>query len=776
MVSMRSLVLIRRSRLMGVLCWMLAFTGCSKSDHATSGGSGGCDAGYVNVQNSCHKVCDTDSECAAGAICNSIEDAFVCVAGDRTDAPRIDGIDGDGSVNGAEGELAHHLDHALVVTGDHFEGADVYLVSPRHELTDITVVTRAAQRIEVALPASLAEEAGLYRLQIHGDAGNAEATFKILRGEAGVSGFPGAAHLSHAALFASASVGDSTSHAISVTNTQVSDTQLFPAGGEVGVLLTAISRSNHALLTTPPAGTWYTSADGLTSALNALDVDAFVLLASRGDMTSWLRNGGAPTDLANTLKQFGAMPGAHRILSNEAFVMVGRKGLSEGNGVFMVGTDTVNASVSLVDGDVVGASTANYGVCVKGQAGCTLDAEQLPNGLGSLVVESVDGGVTLAHDQVTTAGSFVAGGSIATVDGSIGSTNGNVATTNGNVVTTNGNLVSTNGSISATNGTVSGASAAFTGNVNLGGGGWSASTCTMTPVAGTLSEGSTLVGAPMVWNNTSVASSPNNHCYSAFTTTTPITWYAAQMACNSMGAHLVTITSANEMTFANSLGLADATEYWIGLSDYEELGGSFANNNAPANDMFRFVGSEFDDTPNSSGLVAIGYSTITGTTSGADCAALTKGSSAATTAIHTCNSTAVSNYICERRLTPFVQPCAAGFWSVNGGRLCVQSTMNSAAFHYTAIPYCQNTFDAPAHICSNSEMMTACGAGYLVFSEYASNVLTSVDALGDAGSGWFSDRGANDDYFVTWNRGYCTANHDAAQLRQDNLLRYRCCY
>lgn len=363
-----------------------ACTSKSGSGHHTTT----CDAGYVAVDDACAKLCESDSGCPSGFICGAGTQTDICVTGHRTDAPVITGIDGDGTANNALGETAHHLAQSILVTGNHFEGVDVALLSPAGTHTDVTVTARSSQQLTVALPRTIVDE-GTYTLVVHGGAGDSSQSFQIMRGEVGETGFPGATYITRAALYGTTNVADATTTAIMVDNpnNQISDNHHFPSGSATGVMLTAINRINHTFINSQAPGSWFSDPGGstaLAAALNDLTEDTFVLLASRGDVSAWLRNGGVETDLAILLKQFGAAPGVHLLGSSgtaEAFVLAGRKGIGVGNGVFVAGPASSSTSLTLVDNDVVGASTVNYGVCVKDNANCTIAAAHVTGRLTS---------------------------------------------------------------------------------------------------------------------------------------------------------------------------------------------------------------------------------------------------------------------------------------------------------------------------------------------------------------------------------------------------------
>ena len=119
--------------------------------------------------------------------------------------------------------------------------------------------------------------------------------------------------------------------------------------------------------------------------------------------------------------------------------------------------------------------------------------------------------------------------------------------------------------------------------------------------------------------------------------------------------------------------------------------------------------------------------------------------------------------------------CATGFSAVNGGKLCVDNTLEAAATFYNAMAACEAKpgHGMVSHVCHYTEAMDACGA-YLQ-SPPALSFDFVAGASGNAG--WYSDETA-DDTFEVWNEASCSVagyNINGPPTGAGSL-QYRCCY
>jgi hypothetical protein len=146
--------------------------------------------------------------------------------------------------------------------------------------------------------------------------------------------------------------------------------------------------------------------------------------------------------------------------------------------------------------------------------------------------------------------------------------------------------------------------------------------------------------------------------------------------------------------------------------------------------------------------------------------------------------------------------CAPGFTSVNNGRLCVDSTLETATTFYAAQIVCQAkpaAYGAHAHVCRYTEGQDACAAyaaGELTFDFFAG--VTSADTCtvtsfpyGTTATStqsycsWYSDE-IGDDLFLTSNspgcayygggNSYNVGNNNGSPAGQGQSMPYRCCY
>jgi hypothetical protein len=119
------------------------------------------------------------------------------------------------------------------------------------------------------------------------------------------------------------------------------------------------------------------------------------------------------------------------------------------------------------------------------------------------------------------------------------------------------------------------------------------------------------------------------------------------------------------------------------------------------------------------------------------------------------------------------QQCASGFTAINGGRLCISSSVRGPLPFYGAGTagawgYCTggSISNIRAHICTYEETSMACGAG--------------LNPYGGQSAGWYGDETA-DDSFEIWNVASCVTNGNnnasAVNVISDTSSKYfNCCY
>ncbi len=164
--------------------------GCSSG---TPGGGGKCKsnaecgAGEVCFSDACRKVCSTDLDCGpndcggGGTVCTG----DVCLPGCRENAPHITAIDGDGTPDGAPTHAAHHVASALLLSGEHLDGAAADLLglgAPR----PLQVQGGANGALVALLPGDTPP--GSYTIRVTNAVGSDQGTVTLLQGEQGPPG------------------------------------------------------------------------------------------------------------------------------------------------------------------------------------------------------------------------------------------------------------------------------------------------------------------------------------------------------------------------------------------------------------------------------------------------------------------------------------------------------------------------------------------------------------------------------------------------------------
>ncbi|MBS2029534.1 MAG: collagen-like protein [Deltaproteobacteria bacterium] len=120
--------------------------------------------------------------------------------------------------------------------------------------------------------------------------------------------------------------------------------------------------------------------------------------------------------------------------------------------------------------------------------------------------------------------------------------------------------------------------------------------------------------------------------------------------------------------------------------------------------------------------------------------------------------------------------CATGFSAVNGGKLCVDNTLETAATIYNAFAACENKpgKGMVSHVCHYSEAMDACGA----YLQSPSAFPFDYFAGATGNTTWYSDETADDTFEVS-NEANCSVagyNINGPPAASGNAYQYRCCY
>ncbi len=321
------------------------------------GPSGGCQpacgAGYVCQGTTCVPESQScNPPCGAGFAC--VEATSTCVP--VTSAPRITAVNGTGSQDQDTEHTPNHLRDRLVVTGTALAGASFQLrgTSPVRPAVSLGACGAGSDtQIELALPTSLA--AGEYLLTAVNQVGSCDSTVWLLQGEPGTdgtgSGLPGLV----TTLVAEAS-GAASGRSVRVDDVPAGDGSTLP-----GLSLVVIDLQSHAVID-EPVGPFLSThmtfnaqdavqREGLRDVLGTLSSSQAIVLTSGGDITPMLTDPVA--DLPATLRDFGASALFDGVAAGEGYVLVGVRGIGEGNGLERVGT-ALTVSTVLIDGGIVG--------------------------------------------------------------------------------------------------------------------------------------------------------------------------------------------------------------------------------------------------------------------------------------------------------------------------------------------------------------------------------------------------------------------------------------
>ncbi len=166
-------------QLVGVLVAVLALacSGNTPSGGGQCSGNKDCDPGQVCSSGACISLCRTDRDCGADRVC----DDGVCVAGVRS-SPRIDAVDGDGTVVCPDAAGTHCIAAGLLVLGDNLEGATFTLSGSGAPVELVARDGAIATSVALELP-DVAP--GTYTLTAANGAGSADQALQLLQGPPG---------------------------------------------------------------------------------------------------------------------------------------------------------------------------------------------------------------------------------------------------------------------------------------------------------------------------------------------------------------------------------------------------------------------------------------------------------------------------------------------------------------------------------------------------------------------------------------------------------------
>ncbi|MBI5511671.1 MAG: hypothetical protein HY903_23185 [Deltaproteobacteria bacterium] len=383
------------SRLALALLSLCFATHCTRNNGACTANSE-CSGGQACVNGTCATLCRADNECPSGERC----DGDHCVIRGATDGapPIIQAVNGTGSVDSADGHMTRHLRDRLLITGYNLANATAQLLpesGPPYDLPPCA--TPLDTELQVRMPPGLA--AGRYSLVVANQAGVCDASLQILQGEPGSLNASGSLIVDsiNDALAAdpalrlrgSLPTGDKISFVTAVgteatgaSSIVVNDAEQIGAGENTaaGVYLVIVDLATHQVVV-DSAGSGMTSkgpfaageAQKLADVLAWADLNAAkypdyaVILASTGDISAMAAAaGGAVADgLWLELQKIGASQRARSLTATEAYVLIGQKGIGEGNGLERIagaGRSGVAATGATIVGNVIQGITTVTGL------------------------------------------------------------------------------------------------------------------------------------------------------------------------------------------------------------------------------------------------------------------------------------------------------------------------------------------------------------------------------------------------------------------------------
>ncbi|MBI5510781.1 MAG: hypothetical protein HY903_18630 [Deltaproteobacteria bacterium] len=355
-----------------------------------------CQGGQACLDGACRTLCRADNECPASERC----EVDHCVDRGATDgeAPIIAAVNGTGSTDQVSGHTARHLRDRLVITGYNLAAATATLLPETGAPYDLApCVTPTDSELQVRLPPQV--PAGRYSLVVANQAGVCDASLQLLQGEPGSLSASGALIVDsiNGALGADQQlrlrgalpIGESVSFVAATaavtlggSSIVVNDREEIGAGenGSAGFYLVIIDLATHQVVD-QSAGAGMTSkgpflaneATKLHDVLVWADtrpelVDYAVTLVSTGDVSTMAAADGNadpndPNDqLWVELQKLGATPRVRTLAATDAYVLVGQKGVGEGNGLERVGgsarAGVAGVGATLVGGLVQGITSA----------------------------------------------------------------------------------------------------------------------------------------------------------------------------------------------------------------------------------------------------------------------------------------------------------------------------------------------------------------------------------------------------------------------------------
>ncbi len=352
-------------------------------------------SGKVCLAGWCYLLCEVDGDCAPTESC---VDARCIPRTSGSVPPTVDTINGTGTTDTTAGHATRHLDDRLVITGSHLTGATATLVDAGgHSTALASCGTPTDTELQVELPSSVT--AGTYTLSVANQAGTCDASVHLLQGEPGsltasatdiISAVNGALAADPTVRLRGALPTGQALSVVSATASQTAADRSIVVDGieqvndpaSPSLFLAVLDLATHTvvdhLVSTSfgsrqafASGGDFTQHQGLRDVLSQLEAqDVLVVLASTGDITS-MSSGAMPAGdtgptLVSVLKDYGASQRFQHLAATDSYVLVGRPGIGEGNGLEQVAGASLGGvarqTTTVVDRAVAGIASKWLGV------------------------------------------------------------------------------------------------------------------------------------------------------------------------------------------------------------------------------------------------------------------------------------------------------------------------------------------------------------------------------------------------------------------------------
>jgi len=354
-----------------------------------------CGPGEVCVSGNCANLCAAASDCAPGQCCTD----GACQACDGTGTgtgsgggtggdgsgdggqtspqpPVIDSVNGSGSIDATIGHAERHLTDRIVVKGAYLTDAVASLDDGNGGSMPLeSCGTALFDQREFLLPSDIAP--GTYTLTVTNEAGSCNAGLSLLQGEPGslnASGNELVIAINNAlaadpqlSIAGTVPTNDKISALTAVADATSAGGRSIVFNGEEqvndtadGIFLAVFdlvthTAYDHAVGVSLSTRMLFAAGDAaaptkIQDVLATLSPDHVIVLASGGNVASLVQALGQNGSVAGLLRGFGASDALFTMGAGDAYVLIGSKGIGEGNGLEQVAGNSRNglASISTV--------------------------------------------------------------------------------------------------------------------------------------------------------------------------------------------------------------------------------------------------------------------------------------------------------------------------------------------------------------------------------------------------------------------------------------------